>query len=258
MAGFYPSLCIFTCEVRLLFFDIHSHIIPAVDDGSSNIEESIELLKLMKAQGITHVIATPHFYPEEDNLADFSEMISSAFSELEKTASKYGLPKVYRGCEMLYFKGIGNSTSLSELCLNGSSFLLLELTEASINDDLFEDIRAMRENSGIIPIIAHVERYCKARNYKKFLKFIKAEGIPTQINASSLSVPVLYRAVSKLLKSGLVFVIATDTHSVEQRPPMLSQAMKIIEEKFGSDVKKRLIKNSHILFEKIVSKRSNL
>ena len=62
--------------------DIHSHILPCVDDGSESIEESLQLLQIMKEQGITAVIATPHFYPHEDNLDDFLEKTATAYKEL--------------------------------------------------------------------------------------------------------------------------------------------------------------------------------
>ena len=235
-----------------MYFDIHSHILPTVDDGSADMTESLELLRLMQAQGITDVIATPHFYPQEDNLTDFSQMISETFEELSKRAVRNGLPKIYLGCEMLYFKGIGSSTSLGELCLNGSDFLLLELAEEAICDALFEDILAMRNNLGITPIIAHIERYCKSKNYRKLIKFVLTEEIPVQVNALSLSIPILNRAVSKLIKNGVSFVIGTDTHSVDFRPPMLSQALAIIEKKHGTELKEQIVENSRLLFKKIV------
>ncbi len=235
-----------------MYFDIHSHILPGVDDGSADMTESIAILKLMQSQGITDVIATPHFYPQEDNLTDFSQMVTKTFEELSKRAERNKLPKIYLGCEMLYFKGIGSSTSLAELCLNGSDFLLLELTEEAICDALFDDILTMRNNLGITPIIAHIERYCKAKNYRKLIEFVIAEHIPVQVNASSFTIPILNRAVAKLIKNDVSFVIGTDTHSVDFRPPMLSQALDIIEKKYGTDLKKQIIDNSRILFEKIV------
>lgn len=235
-----------------MFFDIHSHILPGVDDGAKDFEESIKLLELMQSQGITDVLATPHFYPEEDNLSDFSERISIAYANLEKEVVKKNLPNIYLGCEMLYFKGIGQSESLPELCINGSNFLLLELTDQCIDDNLFNDILDMRKNFGIIPIIAHVERYFKAKNYKKLLKFLVEENIPAQINASSVLMPFFKRPIKKLLKENIAKFIATDSHSINERPPMLIPALKVITDLFGEEYKKRLIKNSSEFYKKII------
>ena len=235
-----------------LFFDIHSHILPCVDDGSKSLEESLELLSLMKNQGITHVLATPHFYPQEDNLNDFTEKISLAYVELEKAVEGKDLPKIYLGCEMLYFAGIGHSESLRELCLNGSEFLLLELTDFDIKPQLFEDLELMQKNFGITPIIAHIERYCKAKKYRKLLNFLKQNKIPAHINASSVFFPFFKRTIKKLIKNGDIYTVASDCHSVSERPPLVAQALNFIKNEYGVQYSLKLIENSNILLKKIV------
>lgn len=235
-----------------MFFDIHTHILPCIDDGAQSFEESIALLELMQKQGITHVLATPHFYPQEDNLTDFSEKISVAFAKLEDEVVKRNLPKIYLGCEMLYFEGIGQSKSLPVLCISGSRYLLLELTDNCINETLFQDLRDIKSNCNITPIIAHIERYHKAKNYKKLLKFIAEEKVLAQINASSVLIPAFKRTIKKLLKENLVQFIATDTHSVEERPPMLLPALKVISDLLGTEYSQRLIKNSIAFYKKII------
>ena len=234
-------------------FDIHSHILPNIDDGAHDLIESLYLLELMKAQGITDCIATPHFYPQEDNLEDFLGATKKAFEHLQSIANERKLPNIYLGCEMLYYEGIGNSQSLSELCLNGSEFLLLELTDFCINDALFEDLKLIKNELFITPIIAHIERYCNAKNYRKLLKFLNEEHIPAQINASSFLIPAFKRTVKKLMNSGISLVVATDSHSVAERPPRLKAALKAIETTYGKDIKDKLCQNSDNLFEKIVT-----
>lgn len=236
-----------------MIFDIHTHILPAVDDGAEDINESLELLAMMKAQGITDCIATPHFYPESDNLSGFINRISTAFKQLQEAISNKDLPNIYLGSEVLYFEGIGYSRSISKLCLNGCPVLLLELTDESITEKLFEDLLIIKNNMGITPIIAHIERYHNAKKYRSFLKFLKANKIPTQINAASLFIPEYKRAIKKLITSGLAYVIATDTHSVNERPPRLDDALALIEKNYGKSHRIRLVRNSQILYEKIVS-----
>ncbi len=238
-------------------FDIHSHILPGVDDGAKDIAESIELLRQMKEQGITAVAATPHFYPQEDNLTEFSEKIISAFEEIKTAYKVNDLPEILIGSEMLYFKGISNSTSLNKLCLNKSSYLLLELVDCVISDSLFEELLRLKEELGIIPIIAHIERYQKARNYKKLLKFVKEHNILTQVNASAFLIPIYKRTIKKLLKLNLISFIASDSHSPSFRPPMVKEAYDFIEDNYGKQVKEKLIKNADKLFKEITSKEEN-
>ena len=112
-----------------MFFDIHAHILPFMDDGASSVEESLDLLEALKEQGITDVILTPHFYPQIDSLEDFKEDLTNSYKELFSEYNKKDLPKLYFGCELLYFAGMGDSELLEEFCLNNSKFLLLELTD---------------------------------------------------------------------------------------------------------------------------------
>ena len=235
-------------------FDIHSHILPAVDDGAKDIKESLELLKMMKADGITHVMATPHFYPQDTDLDEFLSTVTAAFENLKKLTENTDLPKIYLGCELLYFDSLGQSTSLEKLCLNESDFLLLELTEHCINDKLFDNILSLRDEIGITPIIAHIERYCKGKNYKKLLKFVNEEKIPVQINAASFFVPLYKRPLKKLLNSDVTVLLGTDTHSCDLRPPCMTEALNFIEQKYGTQCKNRIVRHTKHLGQKITDK----
>ncbi len=236
-----------------MFFDIHAHILPSVDDGAADINEALQILQLMQQQGITHVIATPHFYPIEDTFEAYNERTQQAFRTLQYRLKKLPkLPKVSLGCELLYYEGIAEVSSLNDFCLNGSPFLLLELTDQCITPQLFNDLVSLRENSSITPIIAHIERYFRARQYKKFLSFLEENNIPVQINASSLQERYFNRVIKRILNSNLFCVLATDAHSVDERPPMISQALAIIEKRFGTEIKNKLVDNSKQLFDEII------
>ena len=88
-----------------VYFDIHSHILPGIDDGAKDITESAELINFMKKEGITEVIATPHFYPNEMSLGDFLEHRNNAYETLCSNLDG-DIPRIYIGCEILYFKSI--------------------------------------------------------------------------------------------------------------------------------------------------------
>lgn len=234
--------------------DIHSHILPEIDDGAQNLEESIALLQMLKDQGVTNVIATPHFYPHEDSLVDFKENSALAYKTLLNTIKGKDLPKVFLGCEILYFEGMGHSQSLGGLCLCNSNYLLIELTDEYISDSLISNLLHLIENTDIIPIIAHVERYCKAKNYKKFIKFLKREEIIVQINASSFLESFFDRTIQKLMKSGLEIVIGSDAHSVEMRPPQISEAFDVIRKKYGDSAVNGILRNMNKIEKDIVER----
>ncbi len=234
-----------------MFLDIHSHILPAVDDGAQSLSESIEILKMMKSQGITHVIATPHFYPFEDTLDDFSKKVTSAYNAIKIEAQKNTLPEIFLGAEVLYYEGISDSMSLYDLCLSNSNFLLLEFSGTNIPNRAFEDLRVLIENHGIIPIIAHIERYAKNKNFKKLLRFIKGRNIPAQINADSLLENSLASTFKMLFKKGIVTYIATDSHSTDFRTPKLNEAKTILDKKYDETIYKKLKANSIKFLDRI-------
>ncbi|MGN0450527.1 MAG: tyrosine-protein phosphatase [Acutalibacteraceae bacterium] len=234
-----------------IFLDIHSHILPAVDDGAKSLDESLEILNKMKADGITDVIATPHFYADSDNLEDFKARTQAAFNSLTAATEGKELPRIMLGSEVLYYRGIGSTKTVREFCLNGSSYLLLELTDRCITDSLFTDIYRLYNNLGITPIIAHLERYYKSTNYKKLLTFIKNEKILAQINASSFFIKGLSKTAEKLVKNGYINFIGTDAHSPDKRPPVMRDAMTYISERLGSKYASGFIRNSRILLEQI-------
>ena len=241
-------------EESIILLDIHSHILPFVDDGARDLKESLEILAMMKADGITDVIATPHFYPDSDNLYDYKSQIQEAYRFLCAAASDKNLPHIILGSEVLYYRYIGISNSINQLCINGSDYLLLELTDDCITNSFFEDITNLKNKSGIIPIIAHIERYYKAPSFRKLLKFIKNENILTQINAPSLFHPNYRKISEKLIKKGFVTYLATDAHSVDKRPPKMKEALNYIADKLGPEYAERLIGNSQTLLADITQK----
>ena len=130
-----------------ILLDIHSHVLPGVDDGAKDLEESIELLKMMRQQGITHVLATPHFYASSDGLDEYRARVGYAFGQLKAAADSASLPYVMLGCEVLYYSCIGRSESVYNFCLNGSDYLLLELSDNCIDDEFFRILRICAEIS---------------------------------------------------------------------------------------------------------------
>ncbi len=234
-------------------FDIHTHILPAVDDGAGSLEESIALLEALKKQGITDVMATPHFYPYEHSLIDFKETTASAYSELLMAIDGKDLPKVHLGCEILYFDGLAFSEDIEEFCLAGSKYILIELTDKCITDTFFANILHLKNNTDIIPIIAHVERYRRSKNFKKLIQFLQYENITVQINASSLLEWIYNRSFAKLFKSNLSIVIGSDTHSLLRRPPVIDKAIAVIIKKYGKDIADIILKNTENIAKKILS-----
>lgn len=232
--------------------DIHSHIIPMVDDGAADIDESLALLKRLKEQGITDVIATPHFDANADNADTFFELISHNYNQMQKVVKGKDLPRLHLGCETRFFFGMGKSERLQEFTLASSDYLLLELSAfAPITKAVIGEIIELSETLGIMPIIAHIERYVHLRGFKNLLKLVSEEKILTQMNAQSLVLEPISKVCIKLIKDGFVTFLASDCHTIDKRPPEFDRAFEIIERECGPAYAQALKNNSQQLQEEI-------
>lgn len=239
------------------FFDIHSHILPGVDDGARDIQTSLELLSMCRQQGITHIAATPHFNASQDNLEDYGKLIMSAYKTLEDACRGKELPQVILGSEVLYFRGMGRSEGISCLCIGASRYLLVEFYDGEFSNQICKDLTLLREHLGIIPIIAHIERYTDFHRFKDLLKLVKSGICYAQVNASAVISKMYKRQAIKLIRGGYVSFLATDTHSTLKRPPEITKALGVISEIFGEGTRDMFIENSQFLLREISNSQTH-
>lgn len=231
--------------------DIHSHILPAVDDGARDVETSVELLRMMKEQGITHVIATPHFDAMRQNIDEFEYMIAEAYKSLSDAVSGLELPQVSIGSEVFYFAGIGRSSGIRDLTLCRSDYLLLELPSCRITAEMIKDISDLNNRLGLTPIIAHIERYSCEWGFKALLELVASGEAYAQINASSLLASPYKKITHKLIKRGYISFVATDTHSIIGRPPKMQEALQEITLSLGKNYSDMFVRNSERFCDEI-------
>lgn len=236
----------------MTFLDIHAHILPNVDDGAKNMETAVKLLQMLKEQGVTDVIATPHFYPDTDNAEEFAERVKDTYNELKAEILYKELPNVFLGCELRYFNGMGKSQAIKQFVISGTNYLLLELPYgAPITKTVLQDVVDIVDIQGLVPIIAHIERYSKVSGFKKLLKLVADGYAKAHINAGAIVSKETARLSDKLIKGGYVSYLASDTHSVTHRPPLIKQAIETVTERVGRSAANRLIINSNKLLDEI-------
>jgi len=208
--------------------DIHSHILPNIDDGAKDAQTSILLLRKLKEQGVTHVFATPHFIAQENSLDDFLKTREESYKTLLEAIGDEDLPKVYLGAEVYCFRGMGSSKELSKLKLGNTNLVLIELPNGYVTKSLLDDIGRINQNLGLVPVFAHIERYMGEKQFSELLKFIEKNDCYAQINGQSLLSFGLRQKMKKLIKKGYISFVASDTHSLTGRPPVLDRAFKIL------------------------------
>lgn len=211
--------------------DFHSHILPKLDDGSKNIEMSMEMLRRSKEQGITAIIATPHFYAESHTIAHFLEKRAHALEQLEGHLDIFE-PKIICGAEVCFFSGVGHADGIDQLCIGSTNLMLLEMPFRAWSErDLYEVERLI--NGGITPIIAHLERFYQFQKDKELIPTLLEFPVLIQLNAECLLHWKQRRQAVNLFKSGQAHLLGSDCHNLTNRPQNLSEGRKILEKKLG-------------------------
>lgn len=233
--------------------DFHTHILPAVDDGSSSIEESVELLKMQKQRGVSTVVATPHFYPHRDKPERFLERRNKAFQKLQEEIAGQQLPEVILGAEVYYFNGISQWEGLKDLTIGETNYLLLEMPGTQWTDRMLEDINGIYIKQGIIPIIAHIERYISFFNWRKILKKLAELQVVIQVNGSFFLEHGKF--AFKMLKEGYIDIIASDCHNTTSRKPNLHLVRELIDRQLGEEYLNRITLTEQTILSKTINSR---
>lgn len=213
--------------------DIHSHLLPFVDDGSDSYEKSLEIIERATSQGVDKIILTPHFKRKFYQVS--SKKIKEEFDKFNKAVIDRALPvKLYLGQEILCDAKVYDDLREGKLLtINETKYVFLEFDYFEYMDivDFAYNVKAM----GYIPVIAHIERY-KYLTAQSLIE-LKHEGALIQVNSASITGKYgkeFRKKVFASIKSGLVDFVATDTHT--NREESLNDAYKIVKKRFGKDV----------------------
>lgn len=211
--------------------DFHSHILPGIDDGSRNLEESLALLRQMREQGITTVVATPHFYADEQSIDSFLQRRMDAFNRLMAQCTDT-VPRILLGAEVLYYNGISRLEGLDKLCIDGTRILLLELPFTRWSSTVLREVLEIANNMNLTVVLAHIERYMRYQRRGVFDELYR-NGVIMQVNAPYFADRSGRRAALRQLGAGQIHLLGTDCHGVDNRPPRMAEAMDVIRKKYG-------------------------
>lgn len=213
--------------------DWHSHILPGVDDGSQNLNESLTLLKMLATQGVDTVVATPHFFANDESVTDFVKRRNEAFECLKK-AFKPECPKILLGAEVRYYSGIGRMADLKNLRIEGSRLLLLEMPMSKWTEYTIRELIELASTRDIKLVLAHIERYFSLQSSSVWQRLYE-NGVLMQVNASYFNdFSTKRKAINQLANGGIHFV-GSDCHNTKTRAPQMDKAFRIIKKKLGDD-----------------------
>lgn len=229
--------------------DWHSHVLPGMDDGSRNTAESIAMLREQAAQGVTTVIATPHFYANDESVATFLQRRSRAMEKLcEQRQAGDGMPSVRPGAEVRYYPGISRLACLSDLCIEGSKLLLLEMPFIRWTESMVRELIELSGKDGICLVLAHIDRYLALQSKGTWNRLLD-NGVLMQVNASFFSILRTRRRAVSLLRGGYIHLLGSDCHNMTSRPPRLRGAVDVIQKRFGTDYMQQINEYGYSLFD---------
>lgn len=212
--------------------DIHCHILPGLDDGSDNIEESVRMARLAADGGTSAIIVTPHSNIPGSVSNYYDSQYSEKFDTLKKRIREENISlELYMGHE-IFASGdvVGMIKSQKLLTLNNSDYPLIEFAFDQHSDSVYRKLGKLIAE-GFTPVIAHPERYSFVIEDSEALAKLKKLGCLLQVNKGSLKGSFgkkAYEASQRIIAEELADVIASDAHSPYRRTPYLVDAYGLI------------------------------
>ena len=233
-------------------FDVHCHILPGIDDGSKDVQMSLDMLRLTAEHGVEGVIFTPHFYADMYSPEEFLNRRSKALEELEANLSQLSkVPKYTVGSEVHYFRGMSRYDGLESLCIGKSDYILIEMPFRDWQALFVDEIQEISRVLGLKVIIAHIERYLD-QDKRLVAKLMDDPNILIQCNAEFfIDRPTASKAI-KMLKSGRVDLLGSDCHRINHRKPNLAEAVEIIKKKAKPELLEHIWNTSRKIFEQAI------
>jgi protein-tyrosine phosphatase len=223
--------------------DIHSHILPEVDDGPKSWDMALAMCRVAAADGITHMVATPHANDRYHYDRDYLKGLLDHLQELTGDS-----PKLLLGCDFhLSYENLQDCVANpSRYVIEGTRYQLVEFSNYSIPDNTTDSFFKLGD-CGITAVITHPERNPILReNLQRVVEWAE-QGCVVQVTGSALTGfwgERTRRAAVWLLERQAVHVLATDAHDLEKRIPILSTSREAAAEICGEDVAEALVEGN--------------
>jgi protein-tyrosine phosphatase len=232
--------------------DLHHHLLPGLDDGSKSMENSVAMAKLAAADGITHVVCTPH----ANGKYEYDPQVNEAKrAELRELLAQANVPLTLGlGCDFhLSYDNVQNAqANPTRYAINGLGYLLVELPDYGLPPGLTETFYEL-QLAGLTPILTHPERNPTLQSDMKRMEDWLRGGMLIQVTGDSVRGSMgkkAERMAHQLLANRWVHFLASDAHNTTSRPPRLSEAREIVARKYGAGYAELLcVTNPRAAFE---------
>lgn len=231
-----------------MIVDIHSHILPNIDDGSKGIEMTLEMLKNAEGNGTREIVATPHYLLEygEATIGEVKTLVDVVNSAAENEGIDI---KVYSGQEVYFNEHIIENFLEGNIgTINESRYMLIEFPMHRFDENIFDVLYELQVRN-IVPIIAHPERYKPIRENPALINEFIDAGYLFQINTGSIEGKFgesIRKTAKLLLENNIYNFIGSDAHDTENRSTGLKKAINILNEgnKYSEKINEEIFEES--------------
>ncbi len=229
-------------------YDIHTHILPGMDDGSKSSEESLKMIDKLLSQGVNNIIFTPHYYSDRESIESFIERRTEAFARI-----KNRLPSgvnVKLASEVYVSDYLFNREDITPLCIDGNRFILLEFPfYSSFHERSLDQLRSIMYDYKVKPILVHIERYKKLLDSMGAIERLVRLGCLLQVDLAAIGEPSTFRKLVKLFDKNLISLVATDCHNMTKRVPDFTTGTRVLNTRYGKHYFDRLMENAKAVFD---------
>lgn len=238
---------------RLSMIDFHNHILPNIDDGSSSLEMSLEMLENASKQGITDVVNTVHYqHPKLLGINISLDKIREEVDLIQIELDKNNIPiKIHYGAEVFFLPNLLDIIHNPLTTFSHGKYMLIEFQFHQIPDIQKQELFDLKM-AGITPIIAHPERYKPVQENSEFLTNWLEAGCIIQVDAGSVLGTLGQGAKNiseKIIKNGWCHILGSDSHDNNRRNFCLKEAYELVYDWIGDRANKLIEDNPKAVIE---------
>lgn len=227
--------------------DIHTHILPGIDDGSKSVLETTKMLETMKGFGVDKVVATPHFYGEINTIENFLDSRRASYESIKDIVPE-GM-EIILGAEVFLDYEL-HKKDVRKLVIGDTDYLLLEMPYRRWEPWVYDEIFKISVTHNLEIIIAHLDRYIDIVNSDNIKKLLKM-GLKYQVNIDNLGGFMRKSNAVNLMRSGRIHFVGSDCHNTQNRPPCMGKAVNKIKSKFGDEYVEYYMSNAEKMLKNL-------
>ncbi len=227
--------------------DLHTHILPGMDDGAKTVEEALQMLRTEAEQGVEAVALTPHYYRTKERSETFLNRRRVAMEQLLEATKDQVCPRFILGAEVAMVPSMEDWADLADFCYENTKTLLVELPIQPWTPDVFYRLYNLENRCGILPMLAHVDRYFFYQS-KKNIEQLLEMGYPMQVSAQALFHWFSRKKALDLLRKNYGLLIS-DCHNTDTRRPNMADGLRVIEKKLGKQTAIEIIELTDSILE---------